>query len=150
MITLIASAIGFLSSAFPDMMRLYKDKKDKAYEIEIMKLKMESQRLGQQGQLQEIDKKAQISEQNSLYQHASISSGIKWVEGIKSSVRPIVTYCFFALFAIIKIATLVALFQEGASIAQGFVYLWDEDTKALFSAIISFWFGHRALEKLRG
>jgi hypothetical protein len=27
--------------------------------------------------------------------------------------------------------------------------LWDEDTKAIFAAIVSFWFGSRAIDKAR-
>jgi len=28
--------------------------------------------------------------------------------------------------------------------------VWDDETRALFAAILSFWFGHRALKSFQG
>ena len=149
MLTIIASALGFLSSAFPDVMTIYRDKKDKEHELKILELKMESQRLGYDNAIQQTKVKAQASEQTALYGYANASTGIEWVEALRASIRPILTYAFFILFAVVKIAALIALKQEGATIAQGIMYVWDEDTKVLFAALIGFWFGDRALKRHR-
>jgi hypothetical protein len=37
----------------------------------------------------------------------------------------------------------------GTSFNDAIQLLWDDDTKAIFAAIISFWFGSRALDKAR-
>ena len=37
--------------------------------------------------------------------------------------------------------------NSGMSVAESLNVLWDEDTKAIFAAIISFWFGSRAIDK---
>ena len=37
----------------------------------------------------------------------------------------------------------------GTPFADAINLLWDEETKAIFGAIISFWFGSRAVEKAR-
>ena len=38
---------------------------------------------------------------------------------------------------------------QGKSISESLNVLWDDDTKAIFAAIISFWFGSRAIDKGR-
>ena len=44
-----------------------------------------------------------------LYQHDSQPAGYKWVEALRASVRPILTYAFFMLFAAVKIAGLYTM-----------------------------------------
>ena len=39
--------------------------------------------------------------------------------------------------------------EKGTDFSEAIQLLWDEDTKAIFAAIISFWFGSRAVEKAR-
>jgi len=40
--------------------------------------------------------------------------------------------------------------EDGVDFNNAIAILWDDDTKAIFAAIISFWFGSRALDKSRG
>ena len=39
--------------------------------------------------------------------------------------------------------------EKGTDFAEAINILWDDDTKAIFAAIISFWFGSRAIDKGR-
>jgi hypothetical protein len=39
--------------------------------------------------------------------------------------------------------------EKGTDFAEAIHILWDDDTKAIFAAIISFWFGSRAIDKMR-
>ena len=66
------------------------------------------------------------------------------------SVRPLITYAFFALFASVKGSGLYLLIAvEGLLIAEALPRIWDPETQALFAAVMSFWFGNRTLSKLR-
>jgi hypothetical protein len=76
------------------------------------------------------------------------STGI--IAGLQKSVRPVITYCFFGLFAAIEVSLLMDALDKGADLTQALNVLWDDDTKAIFAAIISFWFGSRAIDKSRG
>ena len=38
---------------------------------------------------------------------------------------------------------------EGMDLSAGMLAVWDEETQAIFSAIIAFWFGNRAMSKAR-
>ena len=150
MLTLLGSLLGFISSLVPQFFTFWQDRQDRKQELAIIDRQMEQARLGHQQRLEEINIQADISQNQALYQHDSQLSGSPWVESLRASVRPLITYAFFALFATIKISALyVLVVNQGLSFAVAMPEIWDEETQALFGAVTSFWFSHRNLEKLR-
>ena len=151
MLTLLGSLLGFISSAFPDLLRLWQDHQDRKHELAILDRQMEQMRLGHTQRLEEIAVEADIAESKALYKHDSRPSGIKWVDGLRASVRPVITYAFFLLFSAVKTAALYVLItDQGLTVVQALPQIWDPETQALFAAVMSFWFGQRALAKARG
>ena len=74
-------------------------------------------------------------------------TGVRWIDGLRGSVRPVITYCFFGLFVFVEVAAYLSLTAAGVSGLDAVNAVWDEDTKALFAAVISFWFGGRAIAR---
>ena len=62
---------------------------------------MEMQKLGHQQRLEEIEVQADIVESKALYKHDR-PVGVAWVDSLRASVRPVITYAFFLLFAAVK------------------------------------------------
>ena len=146
MLTLLGSLLGFLGSAFPQILKLFQEAHDRRHELAILNLQMEQQRQGHQQRLEEIKSDGEIKQSLALYQHDSQPAGYKWVEALRASVRPILTYAFFLLFAAVKIAGLYTMVSfDGMSLAVALPLIWDAETQALFAAIMTFWFGQRAL-----
>jgi hypothetical protein len=76
---------------------------------------------------------------------------VKWVDGLRASVRPVITYAFFTLFTVVKASALYVLVsEEGLTVIQALPQIWDPETQALFAAVMSFWFGQRGLAKAGG
>ena len=151
MLTLLGSLLGFISSAFPDLLKLWQDHQDRKHELAILDRQMEQMRLGHTQRLQEIAVEADIAESKALYRHDSRPSGVKWVDGLRASVRPVITYAFFLLFSVVKTAALYVLItDQGLTVVQALPQIWDPENQALFAAVMSFWFGQRALAKARG
>lgn len=150
MLTLLGSALGFLSSLFPDLLKLFREHQDRKHELAVMDRQMEMQRAGHQQRLEEINVQADIAESQALYRSLR-PTGVRWVDALAGSVRPVITYAFFALFAAVKGSALYLLIAvEGVLLAQALPQIWDPETQALFAAVMSFWFGNRALQKARG
>ncbi len=150
MLTLLGSLLGFISSAFPDLLRLWQDHQDRKHELAILDRQMEQMRLGHVQRLEEIAVEADIAESKALYRHDSRPSGVKWVDGLRASVRPVITYAFFLLFTTVKTSALYVLItDQGLTVVQALPRIWDPETQALFAAVMSFWFGQRALAKAR-
>lgn len=167
MIALFSALLGFVSSAVPDFIKLFRDGRDRAHEITLLKLQMDYDReklaaatqAGAQAsaqQLQAIELQADTSEQQLLNARVKDAlTGIHWVDALSGSVRPIITYAFFGLYFLIKCAQFHLLidprlpWQTGLTMSQALLSLWTEEDVAIFSAIIAFWFGQRALMKVK-
>ena len=174
MLTLLGSLLGFLGSAFPQILKLFQEAHDRRHELAILNLQMEQQRQGHQQRLEDtepggegarderserarrvadrsppqIQSDGEIKQSLALYQHDSQPAGYKWVEALRASVRPVLTYAFFLLFAAVKIAGLYTMVSfDGMSLAVALPLIWDAETQALFAAIMTFWFGQRAMGK---
>ena len=111
---------------------------------------MKMQELGHTQRLEEINVQADIGESQALYKSAA-PTGVAWVDALAGTVRPVITYAFFALFAAVKGSALYVLIAvEGLVIADALPRVWDPETASLFAAVMSFWFGSRSLAKMRG
>lgn len=146
MITLLGSLLGFISATFPSILKLWQDRSDKKHELAILQLQMQQQAQGHQERLEEINTNADIAESLALYK--TYSTGIEWVDALNGTVRPVIAYCFFMLYAAVKFLSYAAIAHADA---VPFVVLhdtlWTEDDSAIFAGIISFYFGQRAMAK---
>lgn len=146
MLTLLGSLMGFLTSFAPKILDMWGEAADHKREMEIMQMQIEAQRQGHIQRLEEINTQADIA----VYQAAHSSdrdTGIKWVEALRGTVRPVITYSFFGLYALVKVAMFFAI-DPDVYWADALVQLWTETDMALFAAVISYWFGGRALDKM--
>lgn len=156
MIALLSALLGFVSSAVPDLFKLFRDGKDRAHEIALLKLQIEHAREANVQQLQAIEVQAGMVEQAALNERLRDNlTGIHWVDALAGSVRPVITYAFFGLYFLVKCAQFHLLvapslpWQSGMTLAQAMGALWTEEDIAIFSAVIAFWFGQRAMARAK-
>lgn len=148
MIALLGSLLGFGTSFLPQVLGFFQSKQEHKNKLEMMRLQGEMSAQGVQLELQVLDKKAEIEETKALYAYANPSGG--FAASLAGSVRPVITYLFFALFMATKIVIMVKVTEQGGNWKDGVDLMFDDETKALFAAIISFWFGNRAVSKHMG
>ena len=150
MLSILGSLLGFASSAVPAITDSFARKTDNKHELDKMKLMAELKAAGYDHDLKVYEQMGADKEHDRLIQHdiaINRSSGI--IAGLQKSVRPVITYAFFILFATIEIVLLMEALEKGTDFAEAIQLLWDDETKAIFAAIISFWFGSRAIDKAR-
>lgn len=139
MITVLGSLLGFLSAAFPDFLKLFRDEQDRKHELKILEMQMQQQAQGHMNRLEEIQVNADIAESQALYK--TYNTNIGWVDALNGTVRPVIAYAFFLLYAVVK------AMQFSADMPW---LLWTVEDQAIFAGIISFYFGQRAMGKIRG
>tara|TARA_R110000744_G_scaffold267055_1_gene381000 strand:+ start:334 stop:771 length:438 start_codon:yes stop_codon:yes gene_type:complete len=139
MITLLGSLLGFGTSFLPEVLNYFKANQEHKHNMEMMTRRSELQ-------LEVMDKQAEIKETEGLYKHDSMDAG-GFINAIRGSVRPVITYVFFGLFVAIKVTALIALMNSGNDLGRSLSLIWDQNTAGLFAAIMSFWFGGRAVSK---
>ncbi len=147
---IIGSLIGFGGSVVPAITDYFSKKQDHKFELLRMEKQAELIRSGYTHEMQMFEQQASDKEHERLINHdISINQGSGFMSGLQKSVRPVITYSFFILFATVEISLLLEALRMDMPLDKAIVTLWDEDTKAIWAAVISFWFGSRALEKSR-
>ena len=145
--TIIGSLLGFGTSFLPEVLNYFKRGQEQKYELQRMQMEMELMAKRSELKISELDKEAEIKETEGLYKHDNVDAG-GFINALRGSVRPIITYCFFGLFVAIKVTALLSLMnQTGMQLNMALSTIWDDQTAGLFAAIMSFWFGNRAVSK---
>lgn len=147
---ILGSLLGFGGSVVPAITDHFKAKNEQKFELAKMQKMAELRQAGFDQEFKMYETQADDKEHDRLIQHdISINQGTGFIAGLQKSVRPVITYCFFGLFAVIEVTLLMEALEKGTDFSEAINILWDEDTKAIFAAIISFWFGSRAIDKSR-
>jgi hypothetical protein len=148
MISLLGTLLGFGTSIVPEVLGYFKQQQANKQEIAMLEAKATYASQLSELKVKELDAQAEIEETKGLYAHDRAIDAGGFVNALRGSVRPVLTYAFFTLFATIKGVTLYTMVTtEGMDLSAGMLAIWDEETQAIFSAIIAFWFGNRAMSK---
>jgi len=147
MLALLSPFFGIIGSLLPSVVRIFERKQEIKYEIELTKIKLEAAE--KQADLNfniEMVKGDSESRQSALDHDKSLDGG-KFINALRASVRPVITYTFFFVFIAVKVAAAHVMLTTGQSVPEMLRAVWDLETMALFSTIIAFWFGSRVIEK---
>lgn len=150
MIALLGSLLGFATSLAPSVFEFFQDKQDKKQELEILKLQIQQAEQGHTHKIEAIWAESDASRAKAVYAHdTSLKTESGFVNALRASVRPIITYLFFLLYASVKYAQLYIALQD-SDWSFALISIWGEEDMGIWCAIISFWFGGRMMEKRRG
>ena len=171
MLTIFSTLVSFLMGGLPKIFDFLQDRSDKKHEIQLAQMQTErelqmaaagyvAQQRIEEIKLDEIKTQtasderqtlvgAQQAEMAAIYAHdTSLNEGTsQWMKDLRASVRPVITYGFFFLLVAIDAVLAYQGISSGADFKVLADQLWDNETQALFAAIISFHFGGRAIGK---
>ena len=171
MLTLLSTFLSFLMGGLPKLLDFFQDRADKSHELKLASMQTErelalaaagfaAQQKVEEIKLDEIKTQtasddrqaligAQQAEMNAIYAHdMSLNEGTsQWVKNARAMVRPAITYGFFLLLCVLDAVLAYKGITGGATFQELADQLWDDETQALFAAIISFHFGGRAFGK---
>ena len=151
-LSLIGGALGGLMRLLPEVFKLFTLKRDQDHEYKMseLQLKIDAARASM-----EIDKVhanqtlAAIQGEMTAYIEAlkgqGKMSGIKWIDGLNQSVRPILTYWWMILFTVHKLYTIAMAKGLDDMLAK----VWTENDAGILSMILGFWFVDRAIKYMR-
>ena len=153
MLSLLGSALGFGTSFLPNILGFLEQGQKNRHQLKLLEAQAKHAEVLSKLKVEELDAQADISEAENIYKHASElakANKSSFVSALQASVRPVITYFFFIVFGFIKGLAVYVAVQEGDDAYQAIINSWDEESKILFSTIISFWFGGRAMKQIRG
>jgi len=149
MLTALTTILGAVSTSIPSLLKHFDRKQELNHERELLKIQMDAAANKVNLEIALAESKAGIEEGDSLRSHDSTLSGNFFIESLRASVRPVITYLFFLMFVIIKGSAAYVMIQNGNDIPTMLQAIWDTETMAIFGSIMGFWFGSRAIEKFR-
>jgi len=148
--TVLGAVTGFGGSIIPAVIDFFKEKNESKVRLEEMKMRAELMAAGVEVDLKKFQARAKDDEHARLIAHdISLQNDTGLMAGLRKSVRPVITYAFFILFCTVEGVMIYHALQQGVDIVSVMEHVWDDETQAIFAAIISFWFGSRAIEKSR-
>lgn len=147
MLVIITTIAGLLSSAIPVIFRYFETKQKYKFELELATLKLEAAMRNAEIH-KDIKNLEGTFEDIQRSREADSGYGNSWMEIIRSSVRPFITYCCFSLFYGVKVVTAIVLLQSGLTIENmeaATKIILDETTISIITIIVGFYFGSRLL-----
>ena len=148
MLALLSPLFGILGSLLPSIVRMFERKQEIKYEIELTKIKLDAAERQADLNFNIEMVKADSNLRQSALDHDKSIDGGKFLNALRASIRPVITYLFFFLFCAVKMAAAYVMIKNGQSIPEMLNAVWDIETMSLFSTIIAFWFGSRVMEKM--
>ena len=151
MISILGSLLGFGSSLIPEVLGFFRQGQAHKQELAMLEAKAKYAQALSSMKLEELDAKAEIVETEKLYEHdMALAARGGWVVSLQASVRPVITYLFMFTFLAVEGGIIYSLMTtQGADWVTALQAAWTDEVMAIFSAILSFWFGNRAMSKAR-
>lgn len=76
-------------------------------------------------------------------------TGVRWVDALSTSVRPVITYWFMALYCAAKAAAFAAAVTAGTGSGTAILQAWTDADQALWAGVLNFWFLGRVFDRVR-
>ena len=150
MLTILGSLLGFTTSIVPEILGYFRQNQANEQELKMLEAKAKYASALSELKLKELDVQADIGEAQNIYKHDQGLDAGKFINALRGSVRPVISYLFVLTYIGIKIALIYAMIVDQkidwtAAVQQA----WGQTDAIIFSTIISFWFGNRAMSKAR-
>ena len=149
---LLGSIFGGLFRLAPEILKLLDKANERKHELNMFRLQTDLEKMRGEFRMEEryvdysiqqLDTiKAAFKEQQETAKQAG------WfVSAISALVRPGITWCFFFMYAAVKIAGIVIAFQTNAPWYDVINQVWDADDFGVFTMCLTFWFVGRSIER---
>ena len=166
-----AGGAGGLLRFVPEIFKFFTDKSDRDHEFRMtqLQLQIDQARANQQIDLAHVqgDVAQQAADGQALIEAVKATaapSGVKWVDALNASVRPVVTYWWMALLSVYKLIIFVIAsievylamqtaksLSDAVPILGAFIEkIWTAQDVAMLAMILGFWFVDRAMRHNSG
>lgn len=154
--TLFGGLLGGVFRCIPEILKFFDAKNDRKHELDMQDKALEFQRLKGDQRVEEVTAEGQqdwntgaLDTLKAAIEAQGKPTGIAWIDAISSTVRPVITYWFMALYCAAKTAVFIAAVQGGASWPDAVKLSWTDNDMAIWAGIINFWFLGRVFDRVK-
>ncbi len=153
-LTLLSMLGGGLMRLLPEVISFMNKKTDNKHELDMMDKQLELQRSKSADDRATMQVAGDIATTIALMdaQKEALKSQMQltnvwWVDALNFLVRPLTTYYFLLLYGASKIAMFVTAIYGDVTGWEAILKIYDPEDRAILSAILSFWFVGRVIDK---
>ena len=154
--TLLGGLLGGAFRLAPEILKWLDRKGERGHELAMQDKALEFEKLRGAQRMSEIGAGADaawnvgaIETLREAVRTQGEKTGVRWADALSSSVRPVITYWFMALYCAAKTATVAAAVTGGAGWGVAILYAWTEADQALWAGVLNFWFLGRVFDRVR-
>ena len=151
---LLGSMFGGMFRLMPEVLKLLDKANERKHELNMFRLQTELEKLRGEFKMEEKYVDYSIQQLDTIKeafreQSETAKNAGQFVSAISALVRPGITWCFFFIYAAVKIAALVIAFQTNAPWYEVLSKSWDSNDFGVFTMCLTFWFDGRSIEKYK-
>jgi len=155
--TIIGMITGGIFRLIPEFLKWLDRKEDRKHEIAMQDKALEFQRVTGAQRMDEIVATGQqawntgaLDVLQKSIEGQSRRSGVRWIDGFSSLMRPLITFQWVVLLYPATIVTsFFLLLDSGISVPDALFRVFGPDEKALVAGIMNFWFLGRVFDRVR-
>lgn len=154
--TLLGGLLGGAFRLAPEILKWLDRNGERSHELSMQDKALEFEKLRGAQRMGEIGASADaawntgaIEALRDAVRGQSEKAGVAWADAMSSSVRPVITYWFMALYCAAKTAAFVAAVTAGAGWGAAILHAWTEADQALWAGVLNFWFLGRVFDRVR-
>ena len=154
--TLLGGLLGGAFRLAPEILKWLDRKGERSHELAMQDKALEFEKLRGAQRMSEISAGAEaawnVGALDALKEAVTAQgrhSGVRWVDALSCSVRPVITYWFMLLYCAAKTAAFVAAITGGAGWGTAILHAWTEADQALWAGVLNFWFLGRVFDRVR-
>jgi hypothetical protein len=152
--TLLGGLLGGAFRLTPEILKWIDRKGERQHELAIKDrtLELETLRLNNEHATEQLTANRDIGTEGlKTFQSAITAQGqqtqVRWVNALSSSVRPVITYWFMALYCATKLSLFTIALNSGQEISTSIASSWTDSDQALWAGVLNFWFLGRVFDK---
>ncbi|WP_338618301.1 hypothetical protein [Pigmentiphaga sp. CHJ604] len=154
--TLLGGLLGGAFRIAPEILKWLDRKGERSHELAMQDKALEFEKLRGAQKMAEIGATAEaawnvgaIETLRDAVRTQGEKSGVRWADALSSSVRPMITYWFMALYCAAKAAAFMAALNADAGWGEAVLHAWTEADQALWAGVLNFWFLGRVFDRVR-
>jgi hypothetical protein len=150
--TLLGGLFGGALRLAPELLKLWDRQGERKHELSLLDREFQFAQTRAEVELRQVEGTLATSQLDTLAeafreQAQTAQAAGKFVAGASALVRPLVTYIFIALYALVKVAAYALALTQGGDWQAVLVSMWGVDDMAVLNMILSFWFVGRVYER---
>lgn len=152
--TLLGGLLGGAFRLTPEILKWVDRKGERQHELAIQDrtLQLETLRLSHEQATEQLTANRDIETERLKTLQSAItaqdqSTQVRWADALSSSVRPVITYWFMALYCATKLSLFTIALNNSTGLSTSIASTWTESDQALWAGVLNFWFLGRVFEK---